>query len=65
EKDGFISTLPAKGCYVAPKNLQLVREENLKKIERHIEQIFTLAKQCDLTLQDLHNMLDFGMEDDR
>ena len=65
EKDGFIYTLPAKGCYVAPKNLQLVREENLKKIERHIEQIFTLAKQCDLTLQDLHNMLDFGMEDDR
>ena len=33
EKDGFIYTLPGKGCYVAPKNVELLREENLKKIE--------------------------------
>ena len=33
EKEGFIYTLPAKGCYVAPKNVELLREENLKKIE--------------------------------
>ena len=32
EKEGFIYTLPAKGCYVAPKNVELLREENLKKI---------------------------------
>ena len=41
EKEGFIYTLPAKGCYVAPKNVELLREENLKKIEEHIEQIAT------------------------
>ena len=29
EKEGFIYTLPAKGCYVAPKNVELLREENL------------------------------------
>ena len=33
EKEGFIYTLPAKGTYVAPKNVELLREENLKKIE--------------------------------
>ena len=38
EKEGFIYTLPAKGCYVAPKNLELLREENLKKIEEHIDE---------------------------
>ena len=32
EKEGFIYTLPAKGCYVAPKNVELLREENSKKI---------------------------------
>ena len=37
EKEGFIYTLPAKGCYVAPRNIELLREENLKKIEEHIE----------------------------
>ncbi|MBR2914527.1 MAG: GntR family transcriptional regulator, partial [Clostridia bacterium] len=24
EKEGFIYTLPAKGCYVAPKNIELL-----------------------------------------
>ena len=27
EKEGFIYTLPAKGCYVAPKNVELIRED--------------------------------------
>ena len=42
EKEGFIYTLPAKGCYVAPKNVELLREENLKKIEEHIDEIVRL-----------------------
>ena len=32
EKEGFIYTIPAKGCFVAPKNVELLREENIKKI---------------------------------
>ena len=43
EKEGFIYTLPAKGCYVAPKNVELLREENLKKIEEYIDEIVRLA----------------------
>ena len=37
EKEGFIYTLPGKGCYVAPKNVELLREENLKKIESYLD----------------------------
>lgn len=33
EREGFIYTLPAKGCYVAPKNIELLREENLKRLK--------------------------------
>ena len=33
EREGFIYTVPAKGCYVAKKNTELLREENLKQIE--------------------------------
>ena len=57
EKDGFIYTLPAKGCYVAPKNVELIREENLKKIETHIEEISRLAATCNLTRADVEEML--------
>ena len=36
ERDGFIYRVPGKGCYVAEKNMELVREEHLKRIEQHI-----------------------------
>jgi len=63
EKEGFIYTLPAKGCYVAPKNVELLREENLKKIEDHIEQIAKLAVSCNLSRDDIIEMIMFGMEE--
>ncbi len=62
EKEGFIYTLPAKGCYVAPKNIELIREENLKKIEEYIDKIIKLAPSCNLTKEDIIEMIDFGME---
>ncbi len=63
EREGFIYTLPAKGCYVAPKNVELLREENLKKIEDHIEQIKRLALSCNLGREDIIEMLNFAMEE--
>lgn len=63
EKEGFLYTVPGKGCFVAPRNLELLREENLKKIESHMEQIAVLAASCNLTKEDLKAMLDFCMDD--
>ena len=63
EKEGFIYTLPAKGCYVAPKNVELLREENLKKIETHIEEIKKLATSCNLSKDEIMEMITFGMEE--
>lgn len=57
EKDGFIYTVPGKGCYVAAKNIELIREENLKSIERKMEEIILLANSCNLELDDLFEML--------
>ncbi len=59
EREGFIYTLPAKGCFVAPKNTELLREENLKKIEEHIAQIKQLAASCNLTVNDIIDMIKF------
>lgn len=62
EKEGFLYTVPGKGCFVAPKNVELLREENLKKIEAHMEQIAVLAASCNLTKEELIAMLDFCMD---
>ena len=63
EKDGFIYTLPGKGCYVAPKNVELLREENLKKIEAYIDEIIKLAATCNLSKKDIMEMVHFSLDE--
>jgi len=63
EKDAFIYALPGKGCYVAPKNIELLREENLKKIEEHIDEIVRLAASCNLSKKQIIEMVNFSLEE--
>ena len=56
EKEGFIYTVAAKGCFVAPKNIELLKEENLKSIEAHMEEIIKLASYCNLTKEEIIEM---------
>ncbi len=64
EKEGFIYTVPAKGCFVAKKNVELLREENLKKIESHMQEIIRLAISCNLTEEDVTEMFHISWEED-
>ena len=52
EKEGFIYTIAAKGCFVAPLNTDLLREK-----------IVHLAASCNLSEQELTEMLHFMMEE--
>ena len=63
EKEGFIYTIAAKGCFVAPKNVELLREETLKNIENHIDQIVRLSQSVGLSEQEVLDMVRFAMED--
>lgn len=56
ENEGFIYTLPGKGCFVAERSTELLREENLKKIEEHMQEIRRLASACRLTENELDEM---------
>jgi len=63
EREGFIYTVAGKGCFVAPKNLELLREENLKAIEGHLEEAARLAASCDIGKEELIDMLRLFMEE--
>ena len=56
EHEGYIYTVAGKGCFVAQRNIELVREENLKKIEEYMQKIAELAPSCNLTNRDLVEM---------
>ena len=62
EREGFIYTVAGKGCFVAPKNVELLREENLKQIENYMEKIIQLAASCNLDKQDILDMVNYMME---
>ncbi len=49
ERDGFIDTVAAKGCFVAQKNIEMLREEKLREIEEHMREILRLAPACGLS----------------
>lgn len=56
EKEGFIKTIQGKGSFVTPKNLNLLREEKLKEIQRHIEEINKIAKISDISENEIINL---------
>ena len=56
ESEGFIYTVAGKGCFVAAKNTELLREENLKRIEEHMQEIRRLAAGCGLSSTDIIEM---------
>ena len=62
EQDGFIDRVPGKGCYVAEKNLELVREAHLKQIEDHMSEIVELAAGCSLSEEEAVRMLQLMWE---
>ena len=57
EAEGFLYTVAGKGCFVAEKNLDLIREQQLKELEDHLSAAVELAKSCGLTAEELFDML--------
>ena len=58
EKEGYIYTVAGKGCFVAEKNTELIREENLRQIEQHLRAACELAASCGLDHSELAGLLD-------
>lgn len=63
EKDGFIYTVVGKGSFVADANHELIREEQLKKIEEHLEQAVEIASQSNISKEEVAEMLQMLYEE--
>ena len=56
ERDGFIYTVQGKGSFVAAKNGELLREEQLKQIEQKLTEALALARQGGISDAELAEM---------
>ncbi len=58
EREGYVETIPGKGTYVANKNVELIREEQLQKIENLMDTAVSIAKLSRISKEELREMLD-------
>ena len=63
ERDGFVVTVAGKGCFVAPRTLELMREEQRKRIEQTLEQAVEQAQAASITLEEMQQMLSLLYEE--
>ena len=58
EREGYIITTHGKGSFVAPKNLELMKEQKLKEMESYIEKIVEIAKKYRIEKLEIEELLD-------
>ena len=64
ERDGFIRSIVGKGSFVAGKNMEFIREEQLRKIEDHMREILHLANSCAISFEELQEMFRLIFEEE-
>lgn len=57
ERDGFIETVAGKGSFVAQRNVEFIREEQIKTVETHLESAVDAAKLAALSLSEMQELL--------
>lgn len=58
EREGFITTVPGKGCFVAARNLELVREDARRRVEDHLTQALDVARSAGISPGEVRQALD-------
>ena len=64
EAQGFLYTVAGKGCFVAEKNLDLIREQRLKELEDCLASAAELARVCGVSPEELQEMLRILLEEE-
>ncbi len=64
EREGFITTVPGKGCFVAPRNLELMRESALRQVEEHLQRAVDAAKMGAISREEVLQTLDILYEEE-
>lgn len=53
EREGFLVTVPGKGCFVSARNPELLREAVLRQVEEHLTHAVEAARPGGITLPEL------------
>lgn len=65
ERDGFIYTVVGKGSFVAEKNMEFIREEQLKVVEDYLTKAVAGAQAGGIELEEMQEILQIIYEEVR
>ena len=63
EQEGYIFNVQGKGCYVAPKDSELIREQLIRKIEDSLNAAINTARTAKLSKSELLKLVEFTLEE--
>lgn len=58
ERDKFIYTIPGKGTFAAKQNTSMIREQYIKEIEEHLQQIIQICSLSGITPAEVRDIYD-------
>ena len=56
EQEGYIKTVQGKGSFVAPKNIELIKEEKLKEIQNLLEKVYEISKVSNISQDEIKEL---------
>ncbi len=59
ESEGYIESIQGKGTFVAPKNIELVKEQANKEIESHISKIIEIASRFNISKKEILDLFKY------
>jgi len=62
EQEGYIVNVQGKGCFVAAKDSELIREQLLRRIEENFTQAIRAARIARLSTEELRQLFIFTLE---
>lgn len=63
EKENYIYSIVGKGSFIAEQNLELIKQKKQKVIEEQLSHVIVNSREIDLSLKDLHELLDILYEE--
>ena len=62
EQEGYIVNVQGKGCYVAAKDSDLIKEQLLRQIETNLDAVIDAARIAKLPRSELQHLFNFTLE---
>ena len=62
EREGYIETVTGKGSFVAPRNLELAREDALRSIEEKLQMVLDEAHAGGIAVEEIIDLINILSE---